>query len=60
MPSENASRPATAAPEAAATTECAVDVISCSRLGRTANPPTRSFLDWWRSRRNRYNAVSGA
>lgn len=58
MPSDSASRPAAAATEAAI--ESAVDVISCSRLGRTANPPTRSFLDWWRSRRNRYDAVSGA
>ncbi|CDQ46655.1 MULTISPECIES: hypothetical protein [Mycolicibacterium] len=60
MPSDSASRPAAAATEAAAATVSAVDVISCSRLGRTANPPTRSILDWWRSRRNRYDAVSGA
>lgn len=35
-------------------------VISCSRLGRTANPPTFSLTDWLRPRRRRYNSVSGA
>lgn len=38
----------------------AFDVINCSRLGRTANPPTRSFIDWLRPRRRRCGPVSGS
>jgi hypothetical protein len=40
--------------------EAAASVISCSRLGRTANPPTFSLTDWLRPRRRRYGSVSGA
>jgi hypothetical protein len=40
--------------------EGAASIISCSRLGRTANPPTRSLTDWLRPRRRRYGSVSGA
>jgi hypothetical protein len=36
-------------------------VISCSRLGRVANPPSFSFADWFRSaRRGRAKPVSAA
>jgi len=35
-----------------------VSVVSCSRLGRTANPPTFSLTGWLRPRRRR--DVSGA
>lgn len=31
----------------------AVSVHSCSRLGRRANPPSRSFADWFWLRRRR-------
>jgi hypothetical protein len=30
-----------------------VSVHSCSRLGRRANPPSRSLADWFWSRRRR-------
>jgi hypothetical protein len=30
-----------------------VAVHSCSRLGRKANPPSRSFANWFWSRRRR-------
>jgi hypothetical protein len=33
--------------------ESAVAVHSCSRLGRRANPPKRSFTDWFWPRRRR-------
>jgi hypothetical protein len=36
-------------------------VLSCSRLGRVANPPSFSFADWFRSgRRGRAKPVSAA
>lgn len=40
--------------------EAVATIISCSRLGRTANPPTVSLPNWLRPRRRRYNSVSGA
>jgi hypothetical protein len=35
------------------TSQCVVTVHSCSRLGRTANPPSRWSTDWFRPRRRR-------
>ena len=53
MHSESASRPTATITDGAAPVDAAVGVVSCSRLGRTANPPTRSFTDWLRPRRRR-------
>lgn len=60
MHSESASRPTAASTDGAAPADTSVGVISCSRLGRTANPPTRSLTGWLRPRRRRYDSVSGA
>lgn len=60
MSAESASRLGAAIPDGAAPGDGVIDVISCSRLGRTANPPTRSFTDWLRPRRRRLDTVSGA
>lgn len=57
MQSESASRPPAAIHDGPAPADTAVDVISCSRLGRVANPPTRSLTDWLRPRWRR--SVSG-
>jgi hypothetical protein len=39
--------------EAEATPQRTVTIHSCSRLGRTANPPSRWFTDWSLLRRRR-------
>ena len=59
MPAESAPS-SSAAMSDGAPSESVAAVISCSRLGRTANPPTFSLPDWLRPRRRRYNSVSGA
>jgi hypothetical protein len=59
MPAERAPSSSTATPDGAPL-ESVTAVISCSRLGRTANPPTFWLTDWLRPRRRRYNSVSGA
>lgn len=60
MSADNAPTSSATAPGGAAPTEGVTAVISCSRLGRTANPPTFSLTDWLRPRRRRANSVSGA
>jgi hypothetical protein len=35
------------------TSQRPIAVYNCSRLGRTANPPSRWFTGWFRSRRRR-------
>lgn len=59
MPAQSASNSSAATPDGAPLDGVAA-VISCSRLGRTANPPTFSLTDWLRPRRRRVNSVSGA
>ncbi|MDZ7883157.1 MAG: hypothetical protein U5N53_09685 [Mycobacterium sp.] len=56
MPAQSAPSPSAAMPDGTPLDGVAA-VISCSRLGRTANPPTFSLTDWLRPRRRR---VSGA
>lgn len=60
MAAESAPRSTPAIPDGVGTLEGATAVISCSRLGRTANPPTFSLTGWLRPRRRRYGGVSGA
>lgn len=59
MSAESAPGSSAAMPDGAPLDSVAA-VISCSRLGRTANPPTFSLTDWLRPRRRRYNSVSRA
>lgn len=59
MPAESAPSTSAAVPDGAPL-DGAASIISCSRLGRTANPPTFSLTDWLRPRRRRYGNVSGA
>lgn len=61
MPVESAASSSAAVPDDAPL-EGVATVINCSRLGRTANPPTFSLTDWLRPRPRwrRYNGVSGA
>ncbi len=56
MPDRGAFESPTAGHDGAASST--VSVVSCSRLGRTANPPTFSLTGWLRPRRRR--GVSGA
>ena len=35
------------------TTQQPIMVYTCNRLGRVANPPSFSFVDWFRSARRR-------
>lgn len=56
MSAPSASNSSAATPDGAPLDGVAA-IISCSRLGRTANPPTFSLTDWLRPRRRR---VSGA
>ncbi|BBY30897.1 hypothetical protein [Mycolicibacterium sediminis] len=37
----------------AVTGQTPINVLSCGRLGRTANPPRFSILDWFRFGRRR-------
>jgi hypothetical protein len=59
MPDQSASTPSAAIEDGAPTADGAVSVVSCSRLGRTANPPSSWLTDWLRPRRRRYGSVSG-
>lgn len=60
MPAESAPRSSAAMPDGVVPIDGATAVINCSRLGRTANPPSFSLTGWLRPRRRRYNSVSGA
>ncbi|MGK2867876.1 MAG: hypothetical protein ACSLFA_14765 [Mycobacterium sp.] len=60
MPAESAPNSSAVTPVDAAPIDGVSAVISCSRLGRVANPPTFSLADWLRPRRRRVNSVSGA
>lgn len=60
MPAESAPSSSAAIPDGVASIDGAAAIISCTRLGRTANPPTLSLTDWLRPRRRRYTGVSGA
>jgi hypothetical protein len=42
------------------TAQLPIEVHSCSRLGRVANPPSFSFADWFRSARRRCPCLSAA
>lgn len=59
MSAESAPGSSAAIPDGAPL-EVVAAVISCSRLGRTANPPSFSLADWLRPRRRRVDSVSGA
>lgn len=59
MSAPSASNSSAATPDGAPLDGVAA-IISCSRLGRTANPPTFSLTDWLRPRRRRVSGVSGA
>ncbi|MCF6389534.1 hypothetical protein L2K20_21385 [Mycobacterium sp. MBM] len=60
MPTESAPRSSAAMPDGVVPIDGATAVFSCSRLGRTANPPTFSLTGWLRPRRRRCDSVSGA
>lgn len=60
MPAESAPRSSAAIPDGTTSVDGSVAVLSCSRLGRTANPPTVSLTGWLWQRRRRYGSVSGA
>lgn len=53
MSAEVASAQPTVISDDAPPTAGAVAITSCSRLGRTANPPGFSLTDWLRPRRSR-------
>ena len=53
MRADSAPSSAATIPDAVASLDGTAAVISCSRLGRTANPPTFSLTDWLRPRRRR-------
>lgn len=59
MAAESAPRSAAAIPDGATSLDGVSTVITCSRLGRTANPPF-SLTGWLRPRRRRCDSVSGS